>query len=161
MKALLLSYKLTLFKYLINSKLWIGAFTVQLLSIVPFIQKYVFSDLSFLIFLVIAMILDLVTGIAKAFVLKKAVTSKGLRGTVLKCIQYGAFLIITHVLTHYDIAGKAVFQLPWLEKVAFDFLLLIEVKSVYENIIAMDPKLDLFEKVFKKLQEILKNSSSK
>lgn len=121
--------------------------TIVLQTMYPathFITKYIFSDIGYLKWLITAMIVDLVTGVAKAYSNGglKAITSKGLRDTVNKCIQYGALLIITHVITHYEIGGEAVTNLQWINKLAMQFILLIEVKSVYENVIAISPSLD-------------------
>lgn len=152
----LVPMKLTLLTHLNNVKLYLG---VALLQIVPFVQKYLFSDFTFLKWLVVAMICDLVTGIVKAWNRKEPITSKGLRDTISKCVQYGVFLIITNVLTHYEINGQAVsnFNFGWLTKLAYEFVILIEIKSVYENIVAINPKLDLFKKVFKKIAELWDN----
>ena len=146
--------KLTLLTHLNNVKLYAG---VALLQIMPFVQKYLFSDFTFLKWLVIAMVCDLLTGVVKAWNKKEAITSKGLRQTISKCVQYGVFLIITNVLTHYEINGQAVSNFTWLTKLAYEFVILIEIKSVYENIVDINPKLDLFKKVFKKIAELWDN----
>lgn len=149
--------KLTLVSHLSNAKLWATCGLVQLATIQPvinnFITKYIFSDFNFLKYLVIAVVIDLITGIAKAWTKKEAVTSKGLRSTIIKFIQYGSFLVITHVLSSFEINGEQVNSMQWISKLAYEFIMLIEVKSVYENIVAINPKLDLFEKVFKKIAE--------
>lgn len=153
--------KLTLLGHLSNMKLWLGVCAVQLIAVQPaindFITKYIFSDFTFLKYLAIAVVIDLITGIAKAWSRKQAVTSKGLRDTIIKFIQYGSFLIITHVLSSFEINGQQVNSLAWISKLAYEFIMLIEVKSVYENIVAINPKLDLFEKVFKKIAENFKD----
>lgn len=153
--------KLTLLSHLSNMKLWFTIGFVQVLSIEPainaFITKYIFSDFTFLKYLAVAVIIDLITGVAKAKVKKRAITSKGLRDTIIKFIQYGSFLIITHVLSTFEVDGHAVNSLAWISKLAYEFIMLIEVKSVYENIVEINPKLDLFEKVFKKIAENFKD----
>jgi hypothetical protein len=163
--------KLTLLAYITNMKIWIAAALLQVSPINNFISKYIFSDYNFLKWLVIVMILDLITGITKIIKHQgmKAVTSKGLRDTVSKCIQYAAFLIVTNVLTHYEIDGQpAMSNMTWLSKLAYEFILLIEIKSVYENIVAYDARFDFMAKIVKKIIDMLptkyktdKNENSK
>jgi len=147
--------KLTLLNALFNPKLWAGTILLQV-SFGNFFTKYIFADVEFLKWLFIAMAVDLATGIAKVW--KKeghhAITSKGLRDTVTKFIQYGGFLIITQVLTHFQIGGQPVTTWTWINKVAYEFILMVEVKSVYENVVAINPKLDFVSKVIKKIAEM-------
>jgi hypothetical protein len=121
-------------------------------------QKYIFSDGEYLVWLLIAVMLDLITGVTKAIVQNgiSHVTSRGLRMTVIKFIQYGAFLIITHVLVHFTVNGKTVSPLAFIDTWAFSLLILIEVKSVYENIVAINPKLDFIGPLIEKISEAIK-----
>lgn len=144
-----------------NVKIWIYVLFLDVLTgLLQFITKYIFNDITYLKFLVIACFLDLLTGITKVVVTEgwKHVTSRGMRDTVLKAIQYGSFLIITHVLTHFEINSEPNTQFIWLNKIAFEFLILIEIKSVYENIIRINPKLDFARALLKKLAALLKPS---
>lgn len=139
---------------LLNFKIWLVALCLQIGPIHTFITKYLFSDIGFLKWLILVMFLDLLTGIAK--VIKKeglrGVTSKGLRDTVSKCIQYGAFVIITHILTHFEINDQVqVKNAGWLSELAYEFIILIEIKSVYENIVALNEKFDFVPSVIKKV----------
>lgn len=141
-----------------NVKIWLAAGLLQISPINDFVSKYLFSDISFLKWLAIAMTIDLITGVAK--VIKKdgykAVTSSGLRDTIIKFLQYGAFILITHVLCNFEVNGqKAMTDFPWLSKMAYEFIMLIEIKSVYENIVAIDDRFDIFAKLLKKVVETL------
>jgi Bacteriophage holin family len=149
--------KVTLLAALGNIYLWVTMTLLQIITPVHnFIQKYLFQDLGFLKWLVIAMILDLVTGVAKVYKQQglRGITSKGLRDTVSKCIQYGAFLIITHIITHYEIGGYAATNMRWINKLAMEFILLVECKSVYENIVTINPKFDFVAKLWDKITEL-------
>lgn len=149
---------------LADVRYWIAP--IMLEAITPFeafFTKYIFADTGFLRWLVLAMIVDLITGIAKAISKGglKAVTSKGLRDTLVKCTQYFAFLIITHIVTHYEIGGKvATTDFNWVVKLACEFVLLIEVKSVYENVVAINPKLDFMTEVLKKIAKMFTKDES-
>ena len=125
-------------------------------------QKYIFSDGEYLIWLLIAVMLDLITGVTKTIVKNgvKHITSQGLRMTVIKFIQYGAFLIITHVLVHFTVNGKSVSPLAFIDYWAFSLLILIEAKSVYENIVAINPKLDFIKPLIEKISAVIKTGGN-
>ena len=133
-----------LMKILVQPKVLLGVMLFGLTDVPVLIEKYIFSDLGFLKWLVLLMGIDFITGVAKVWKNEglTAVTSKGFRDTVSKCIQYGAFLIVTHAMTHFSINGEVVFKdFLWLDKIAFEFLILIELKSNIENIQAINPRL--------------------
>lgn len=121
-------------------------------------QKYLFADFEYLKFLLIATTIDLITGIAKAWAQggHKAVTSKGIRMTVLKFIQYGAFLIITHVISSFTISGEPYPRFGFIKDWGYLLLLLVEVKSVYENIVAIDGRLDFVNDIVRKINKVIK-----
>src|SRR5690606_2714082 len=122
-----------------------------------FFQKYIFDDTEYLAWLLIAVMLDLITGITKAWVQggRKNITSRGLRMTVIKFIQYGAFLIITHVLVHFTVSGGNISPVAFIDRWAYSLLILIEIKSVYENIVAISPKLDFINSLIEKITEAI------
>lgn len=140
-----------------NMKVWFAAILIQITPVGEFISKYMFNDFGFLKSLVIVMTLDLITGIAKVWKNEgaKAITSKGLRDTIIKFIQYGAFLIVAHVFTHYQIGGEPHRDLEWVNKLAKEFILIIEVKSVYENIVRINSRFDFVSKLWDKVSEFI------
>jgi hypothetical protein len=132
------------FKYLnclLSAKLWL--MSTIIVSILEFINKYIFHDWVYIKFLAIAMLLDLITGGRRAWLEGNLIISKGLRKTVDKGIQYFAFLIICHVLTYVQVEGQVHHYLDWLPRVSCIYLILIEAKSVFENIYKIDKKLNL------------------
>lgn len=149
--------------YLLNVKFVLLVLALSVSQIPDLLQKYLFSDLSFLQWLTIAMVIDFVTGVTKSWKNEgtKSITSKGFRDTVSKCVQYGSFLMITHLLTHFRIGDQIVLgNFNWLEKTAYEFLILIEIKSVYENITAISPKIDFVKMILSKLTTLLKNTKT-
>lgn len=147
-----------LFKAISSPKMILTTLLFSLSTIPDFIEKYIFGDFGFAKWLIVTMMIDLLTGITKVWVNEglKKVTSKGLRDTVSKCIQYGAFLIITHILTHFEVNGEVIFgKWDWLSKLAFEFLILIEIKSVYENLTAINPRLDFINILAEKGKDLL------
>ncbi len=149
----------TLFKCLTSPKIVLGVCLVSLSGVPDFIQKYLLADLDFGKWLILTMSIDLLTGLNKVWSNDglSAITSKGLRDTVSKCIQYGSFLIVTHILTHFEIGGEVIFKnYAWVTKLAFEFLIFIEIKSVYENIRDTNSsKLEFLSTLAKKAVEIL------
>ena len=150
----------SLFKCLTSPKLLISTVLLFWSGIPDFIEKYLLSDIGFGKWLVLTMVIDLATGINKVWTNEgiSQITSTGLRDTVSKCIQYGSFLIITHILTHFEIGGQVTLKnFDWLLKLAFEFLIFIEIKSVYENIrdTTKSSRLDFISELVKKGKEIL------
>ena len=131
-------------------KIW--AFTFVITPLFAFTEKYLFADWEFLKWLVTFMMLDLVTGIAKAIKNKDAITSYGIRRTAVKALQYGAFLIVIHGLDSFEVKGEQVELFGWIVIWAYSFLMGTEGKSILENIVALDDKFDvsvLIEKIKK------------
>ncbi|QJB39720.1 phage holin family protein [Chitinophaga oryzae] len=83
----------------------------------------------------LAMVLDLVTGVIKAIVLKEARTSSGYRKTVVKFTQYaGAILvgiIMGNSLSHDDVV-------QYVNDGLLVLLIYIETTSIFENLYAID-----------------------
>lgn len=110
-----------------------------------FFQKYVYNDWNFLIFLGVLMLVDLITGILKS--VKKSgwssIQSKGIRDTGIKLIEYGAFLITIHVLVAFQVDGKPLGWLSYGDELGYSFLIVVEAKSIFENLQATNPDLNL------------------
>jgi len=138
----------------LDIKIWV--FTFVITPLFAFTEKYLFADWEFLKYLVIFMMLDLLTGIAKAIKKKKAVTSYGIRRTVVKALQYGVFLIVVHGLDSFEVKGERVDMFGWIVIWAYSFLMGTEGKSILENIVALDDRFDIslliekIKKVFEK-----------
>jgi phage-related holin len=129
-------------------------------TLVATFQKYIFGDFEYVKWLLIVVLLDLITGITKAWIQEKthkAITSKGLRMTVVKFVQYGAFLVVTHVLANFQVNGAGLPAFSFIDSWAFFLLMLIEIKSVYENIVAIDPRWDFINKILAKINSFIKS----
>lgn len=135
-------------------KLW--AWTFATTTFLQFVERYIYADWEFLKFLLVLMALDLFTGIIAAIKERIAVTSYGLRRSVLKGVQYGVFLIVMHVLSAFTINGEVQVVYQWVTQGAYIFLIGIEGKSILENIAKMDDRFDVaafidrIKEVFKK-----------
>lgn len=137
---------------LIEIDIW--AWFAFLAPALVFIQRYVYSDWNFLVSLLILMFLDLVTGVAKAYKTGKIVTSTGLRDTLIKIFQYGVALIVIHVLVSFQVNGQEVTLLNYADEAGYTFLIVIEAKSIFENLQKVDGRLD-FSGIIDKLKTML------
>lgn len=113
-------------------KLWL--ITALAAPAVHHINKYLFNDWQFIKWLLILMFLDLVTGLWRARQEDRMITSKGFRDSITKMIQYGIFLIVIHVLMNFEISGEPSGLFQWMDDAAYTFLMVIEAKSIWENI---------------------------
>ena len=138
----------------IDVKVW--TFTFVITPLFAFTEKYLFADWEFLKYLTVFMMLDLITGIAKAIKNKDAVTSYGIRRTVVKGLQYGVFLIVVHGLDSFEVKGEKSDVFGWIVTGAYSFLMGVEGKSILENIVSLDNRFDIsvfidrIKKVFEK-----------
>jgi len=157
--ALIMPYRIKLMSHLLNAKLWFLFLSIDVTFFWPFVNKYLTSDVGYIKWLGVAMAIDLITGITKVVVTEgyKAVTSRGIRDTVTKAITYGAFIIITHLVTHFEVKGEVVNNgWSWIDAKVCEFLMIIEGKSVYENIIKISPSLDFIKYLVDKITMLLK-----
>jgi len=135
-------------------KIW--TFTFIVTPLFTFTEKYLFADWEFLKWLSIFMMLDLLTGVAKAIKKKEVVTSYGIRRTVVKMLQYGVFLIVMHGLDSFEVKGEKTEIFGWIITGAYSFLMGVEGKSILENIAVLDNSFDVsifidkIKKVFEK-----------
>lgn len=118
--------------------------------------QYIFSDIEYLKWLFLAVLIDLITGLTGAYVNKIEITSKGLRDTVGKTVQYCSFIIVTHLLSSFTVGGEGFLDLKEISTLSYKFLILVEVKSVYENILKINPKLDFINSILSKLKTLIK-----
>jgi len=107
----------------------------------------------------IAMLIDLITGVAKAVYMKEARTSNGYRKTVKKFIQYGGSIAVTMMIRY--MASKqpdflnGVKYISWLGNGLMVFIILIECTSILENIYAVDQTSSFSRYLIKPLLKIL------
>jgi phage-related holin len=105
-------------------------------------------------FLILA---DLITGIIKAVVLKKARSSEGYRKTVVKITQYGGAISISFLLKYLTLKnvdlGELAKYIDYFTNLLQLYILLIELTSIFENLYQVD-KTSPFSKKF--IQPILR-----
>jgi phage-related holin len=122
------------FKLYITMEYPLVIFATGLSLLLQFIAKYLYNEPEIFVFLCITMLLDLITGIRKANNNGEVMSSSGLRRTVNKAIQYLSFLVVTHIVSNEAIVGNLASSIKWLPKAAGIYLILIEARSILENI---------------------------
>lgn len=116
--------------------------TSKLLCTVFFLDitfKILLPRFSLLIWVLILMIADLVTGILKAKLTKEQITSEKARRTIIKFLQYFGCLgmVIVMINQNHDNA-TFVEVMSWAKDGVTILILYIELLSVFENLYAMD-----------------------
>lgn len=102
-----------------------------------FFQTYVFSDVSFLGYLAVAIFLDTVTGIWASLYLRNHSSNK-LRQVFSKLAQYAIALVAVHVLTSFKVGGEAnlfvTYVAPSFKGAVYTLMIWAETLSVDENL---------------------------
>lgn len=126
-----------------DAKLWL--ITYMIAPIIMFVEKFIFNDWEFLKYLIIVMVLDIITALFRVYLKEGSdnITSRGMRQTVVKTVQYFVFLITIHLLTNIHVQGERITIYDWILDVAYTFLIVIEVRSVWENLMGMSDRFDL------------------
>lgn len=143
------------------------SFLLTFLGCTWFQFKYL-PSINFMFILTIAMIIDLITGIIKAWVKGENTTSQGLRQTLIKFIQYGGFILVGILLLNVSVGDKNLLKYSYVIDGSFVFILLIEFISICENLIEINPHskivlyvINPFMKLIKGRIGIKKNSEKK
>lgn len=126
-----------------DAKLWL--ITYRIAPIIMFVEKFIFNDWEFLKYLLMVMVLDIITALLRVYLKEGSdnITSRGMRQTVIKTVQYFVFLITIHLLTNIHVQGERITIYDWILDVAYTFLIVIEVRSIWENLMGMSDKFDL------------------
>lgn len=111
-----------------------------------------------LVLLLGAMVVDLITGLIKSWMLGKATTSAGLRKTVAKVGVYVGVILgvwfLANILDNMD--GDRGIDYTWFVNSSIGFLTFIEVYSVFENVYAIDPNSIVSRKFVKPVLKFLR-----
>lgn len=125
-----------------DAKLWL--ITYLLAPVMMFVEKYIFDDWAFIPYLLLVMLLDILTAWIRILLKEnkegeetEEITSRGMRQSLAKSVQYFVFLITVHALTNIHVRGERIEIYDWILDVAYTFLIVIEVKSIWENLMGM------------------------
>lgn len=145
---------LKLWEQFTQTKFWLFTFLVT--PMMMLIEKYLFSDWQFLKWLLILMVLDFISGVIAAWIRPDdKVSSLKMRSSVVKTVQYGIFVIVMHVLSHFQIEGVEINFYDWITSGAYVFLIGVEGKSILENVQKMNNKFDI-SRYINKLKDLIR-----
>jgi phage-related holin len=99
----------------------------------------------------VSMLLDLITGVAKAVYMGDARTSNGYRKTLIKTTQYMGSICVTLILRYLLLKQpelmNGVRYVNWIANGLIVFIILIECTSILENLYAIN-KTSIFARIF-------------
>jgi VIT1/CCC1 family predicted Fe2+/Mn2+ transporter len=98
----------------------------------------------------VSVLIDLFFGVKRAKRLKIARTSFGYRRTITKLTSYFGLMIM---LTIADIAASVVFKMPYFTVLGAIGIIIVEAKSVYENLKQEEKSIEEIQKTLLKLLE--------
>lgn len=127
-------------------------------GLIAALKMTVFPDLNLLIWVFLAVGLDFVTGIAKAYVQGVKRTSERYRKTIVKAVQYGGAIIVGIILAtniNEDKNTQLSLIVDYLNNGLLIFIIYIECTSVFENLYAMDKKSKLSKYFIKPVLSLL------
>ena len=111
---------------------------------------------NFMFILGIAVFVDLITGIAKAWTKGENTTSSGLRKTITKLIQYGGFIIVGVLLLNITIGDSNLARYRTVIDGCFLFMILIELISICENVVEVSPDSKIVRYVINPFMKLIK-----
>lgn len=121
-------------------------------ALIAVILNFLIIDLDFLpkvsllVMMALAMGLDFLTGVLKAFALRQKFTSKRLRQTIIKFIQYGGAILIGLMISYIaaDLEKEkpewkyAQKTMSWFNNGLLVLIIIIELRSITENLYEMN-----------------------
>ncbi len=121
-----------------------------------FLEVLYLPSVDFILLLSIAVIIDLITGLCKAWVQKNNTTSQGLRQTISKLTQYAGFILVGTILLNISVGKNNFSKYRVIIDGAFIFILLIELISICENLIAINPEAKIVKYVVTPFMKLIK-----
>lgn len=113
---------------------------ILLTPLMVFIERYIFSDWNFLIFLSVFICIDTSLGFGHAFY-NKILDAKKFSGILVKGIIYGPILIIGHVFENFEVSGNPMEGGYYLKVIFYTGLLVVECISIVKNLGKIDKRL--------------------
>jgi hypothetical protein len=105
-----------------------------------FIEKYVFNDWQFLVFLMVMITCDSVIAIVCHWK-NRSLSNKGFAKLFIKVIIYTCFLTATHALRYYTIEGIPNSIFTWVDYFCYSAIMLREFMSILEGIACLNPNI--------------------
>ena len=117
---------------------------IALITAAPFtvlaeLLKYIYQDWEFAKWIAVAISLDTLLGMVKAFIHKDLSSEEFWRRFWKKIVGYLALLILSNILTNYTVGGEVVGATQWIGTYLCSYMLIREAISVLENVNAIVP----------------------
>lgn len=117
---------------------------IALITAAPFtvlaeLLKYIYQDWEFAKWIAVAIALDTLLGMVKAFIHKDLSSEEFWRRFWKKIVGYLALLILSNILTNYTVGGEVVGATQWIGTYLCSYMLIREAISVLENVNAIVP----------------------
>ena len=117
---------------------------IALITAAPFtvlaeLLKYIYQDWEFAKWIAVAVALDTLLGMVKAFIHKDLSSEEFWRRFWKKIVGYLALLILSNILTNYTVGGHVVGATQWIGTYLCSYMLIREAISVLENVNAIVP----------------------
>lgn len=94
---------------------------------------------SLLVWIGVAMLIDFITGVAKAKTQGKARTSSGFRQTIIKTLEYLGTIAVSIIISNTASGDDSIpVVMKFFDKGLYLFILYIEITSILENLYAID-----------------------
>lgn len=138
----LLSIKLLISKLLpVSAKTLLALpLAVVLTPVLVFIERYLFNDWNFLGSLGVLILVDTIFGVQHHWV-KHTISSWGFSRLFLKGFIYMGLLVLTHVLTSFQVHGKPQLLFAWFDTFMYSCMMAREGLSILEHIAYIEPRL--------------------
>lgn len=101
--------------------------------------KYVYQDWEFARWIAVAIILDTVLGMVRAFVHKDLSSDVFWAKFWKKMVGYLSLMILSNILTNYTVQGEVVGATQWMGTYLCSYMLIREAISVIEKVNAIVP----------------------
>lgn len=101
--------------------------------ILIFVERYIFSDWPFLIFLSVLVVLDTLLGVG--FAVRKGNISTGkLAGILVKLVVYGSVLVVGHVIENVEVSGNKIPGGVIFKMTVYAAVVIVEGISIFKNL---------------------------
>ena len=152
---LFIDIKSDLITTLVDGKILAFGFSMGL--ILSFIKTYIFSDMKYLIWLVIVVLLDSLSKIYSLWFIEKTKPSlqELINKFLNKTFRYTIYLISTFALINFEVDGKKMEFLQSFNVIIYGILIVKEVNSVMQNLGMKLPKqlTDIINSKFENINE--------
>lgn len=109
-------------------------------AIVVFVERYIFSDWPFLIFLSVLVVLDTVLGFGYA-VSQSEVNPRKFGSILVKIVVYGSVLVVGHVIENFEVSSIQIPGGVYFKITIYASVVVLEGLSIFRNLGKIDKDL--------------------